>query len=66
MDLVLVSRRDLIVIVFDAPVYMEDRILSELRSHGALSCTNSVRNGWRRSARDEQKLVGSIDYARPN
>jgi len=42
MDLVLVSHRGLIDIVFDAPGSMEDRIPGGLRRHSALSGTNSL------------------------
>ncbi|MBU4076194.1 MAG: hypothetical protein KKI06_05760, partial [Euryarchaeota archaeon] len=52
-NLILASRRGLTDIVFDAPEFPESRIPGELRAHGALAGSNSVRcGGPRRSARD--------------
>lgn len=65
MDLVLVLRRGLIAVVFDAPGSMEDLIPGELRDTRRPVGKNSVRRGVGRSARDEQKLAGWIDNARP-
>src|SRR3990172_6401450 len=57
MDLVLVSRRGLIAIVFDAPGSIENRIPGGVEMHTALCQVRTLETGGRRSARDEQKLV---------